>query len=150
MHCDTVATNADSAAAFVFPASKSSRPLRDNSVDDDPNDFLCLVNFEEPFCYVIRTFDVELLHCKIKGFNQEGKEELYDVFARNDPSFQNHVPGCWRWQTPPLLRYHIICNSKFCQWASIDLSLSTKISDFPTERSDRFLLLMYTFMVNTC
>lgn len=98
MRCDTVTTNADSAVAFVFPAPKSSRPLRDNSVDDDPNDFLCRVNFEEPFCYVIPTFDVlavELLRCKIKGFNQEGKEEVYDVFARNDPSFQNRVPGCW-------------------------------------------------------
>ena len=68
---------------------ESSRPWYDPSSTDEIEPSVSVLSLTSPFFYVIPNFDVlqvELRHMRVKGYDSNGEEQVYDLFIRNDPS----------------------------------------------------------------
>ena len=58
---------------------------------------MSVLSLTPPFFYVIPNFDVlqvELRHMRVKGYDSNGEEQVYDLFIRNDPSLCRPYPVC--------------------------------------------------------
>ena len=80
-------------------SEKSQRPSFDPSVDTDGNCYgeFCVLSLGKPFKYVIPSFDVlcvELRLIRVEGVNDDGQNQIYDIFIRNDPDL-NRVYPTW-------------------------------------------------------